>query len=181
MPSPRVAVFSAEAEKVLKFLQNEFSKLQTGRASAALVDHVDIEAYGHHQQLRTLAGISVQDARTIVIQPWDRSVMVNIEKALQSVDLGASPVNDGQVIRINLPPMTEDRRKDLTKVVQRLAEEAKITVRQHRQTILDTIKNEEKDEDARYTQQDELQKLVDKANQSIEELRKRKEEEVMTV
>ncbi|MFH1444761.1 MAG: ribosome recycling factor [Candidatus Peregrinibacteria bacterium] len=181
MPSPRVAVFSAETEKVLKFLQNEFSKLQTGRASAALVDHVDVEAYGHHQQLRTLAGISVQDARTIVIQPWDRSVMVNIEKALQIVDLGASPVNDGQVIRINLPPMTEDRRKDLTKVVQRLAEEAKITVRQHRQTILDTIKNEEKDEDVRYTQQDELQKLVDKANQSIEELRKRKEEEVMTV
>ncbi|OIO54882.1 ribosome recycling factor [Candidatus Peregrinibacteria bacterium CG1_02_54_53] len=181
MSSPRVAVFNAEAEKVLHFLQTEFSKLQTGRASAALVEHIDVEAYGHHQQLRTLAGISVQDARTIVIQPWDRSVMSNIEKALQVADLGSSPVNDGQVIRISLPLMTEDRRKELTKLVQKLAEEAKITVRQHRQAILDKIKNEEKDEDVRYTQQDELQKLVDKTNQSIEELRKKKEEEVMTV
>jgi len=181
MPSPRVAAFSVETEKVLKFLQTEFSKLQTGRASAALVEHLEVEAYGHRQQLKTLAGITVQDARSIVIQPWDRSILANVEKALQTANLGTAPVNDGQVLRINLPPMTEERRKELTKVVQKLSEEAKITLRQHRQAVLDKIKTEEKDEDARFTQQDELQKLVDKANEQIEELRKKKEQEVMTV
>ncbi|MDD5103831.1 MAG: ribosome recycling factor [Candidatus Peribacteraceae bacterium] len=181
MPSPRVAAFSAEADKVLRFLQTEFSKLQTGRASAALVDHLEVEAYGHRQQLKTLAGVTVQDARSLVIQPWDRSILANVEKALQTANLGTSPVNDGAVLRINLPPMTEERRKELTKVVQKLAEEAKITVRQHRQVVLDKIKAEEKDEDARFTQQDEIQKLVDKANLQIEELRKKKEQEVMTV
>jgi len=181
MPSPRVAALGTESDKVLKFLQTEFSKLQTGRASAALVDHLEVEAYGHRQQLKTLAGVTVQDARSLVIQPWDRSIMANVEKALQMANLGTSPVNDGQVLRINLPPMTEERRKELTKVVQKLAEEAKITLRQHRQAALDKIKTEEKDEDARFTQQDEIQKLVDKANLQIEELRKKKEQEVMTV
>ncbi|MDD5041266.1 MAG: ribosome recycling factor [Candidatus Peribacteraceae bacterium] len=181
MSSPRVAAFGTESDKVLKFLQTEFSKLQTGRASAALVDHLEVEAYGHRQQLKTLAGVTVQDARSLVIQPWDRSILANVEKALQTANLGTSPVNDGQVLRINLPPMTEERRKELTKVVQKLAEEAKITIRQHRQAVLDKIKTEEKNEDARFTQQDELQKLVDKVNLQIEELRKKKEQEVMTV
>lgn len=181
MPSPHVAAFGTESDKVLKFLQTEFSKLQTGRASAALVEHVEVEAYGHRQQLKTLAGITVQDARSLVIQPWDRSILANVEKALQTANLGTSPVNDGQVLRINLPPMTEERRKELTKVVQKLAEEAKITLRQHRQAVLDKIKAEEKDEDARFTQQDEIQKLVDKMNLQIEDLRKKKEQEVMTI
>ncbi|MDD5751329.1 MAG: ribosome recycling factor [Candidatus Peribacteraceae bacterium] len=181
MPHPRLTSFATETDKVVKFLLAEFSKLQTGRASAALVDHLEVEAYGHRQQLRTMAGITVQDARTIVIQPWDKSVMGNMEKALQTANLGTNPVNDGHVIRINLPPMTEDRRKDLTKVVHKLAEEAKISVRQQRQTVLDKIKAEEKDEDARYSQQDELQKLVEKANEQIEDIRKKKEQEIMTV
>lgn len=181
MSHPRVTSFSTEAEKVLKFLLVEFSKLQTGRASASLVDHLEVEAYGHRQQLKTLAGVTVQDARTLVIQPWDRSILSNVEKALQTANLGTSPVNDGQVLRINLPPMTEERRKELTKLVQKLAEEAKISLRQHRQAVLDIIKNEEKDEDARFTQQDDLQKLVDKTNLQIEELRKKKEQEIMTI
>lgn len=181
MPSPRLAAFAAESDKVLKFLLAEFSKLQTGRASASIVEHVEVEAYGHRQQLRTLAGITIQDARTIVIQPWDRSVISNVEKALQLANLGTSPVNDGHVLRINLPQMTEERRKELTKVVAKLAEDAKISLRQHRQAALEKIKAEEKDEDARFTQQDEVQKLTDKANLQIEELRKKKELEVMTV
>lgn len=181
MSHPRVAAFIAESEKVIKFLLGEFGKLQTGRASASIVEHVEVEAYGHRQQLRTLAGITIQDARTIVIQPWDHSVLSNVEKALQTANLGTSPVNDGSVLRINLPSMNEERRKEITKLVQKLAEEAKITLRQHRQTALDTIKTEEKDEDARFTQQDDLQKIVDKTNLHIEELRKKKEQEVMTV
>ncbi|MFH0851847.1 MAG: ribosome recycling factor [Candidatus Peregrinibacteria bacterium] len=181
MPSPRVAAFSAETDKILRFLQTEFGKLQTGRASAALVDHLEVEAYGHRQPLKTLAGVTVQDARSLVIQPWDRSILADVERALQMANLGTSPVNDGQVLRINLPPMNEERRKELTKVVQKFSEEARITLRQHRQAVLDKIKAEEKDEDARFTQQDEIQKLVDKANLQIEELRKKKEQEVMTV
>lgn len=181
MPHPRLVAFSADVDKVLKFLLAEFSKLQTGRANASLVDHVEVEAYGHRQQLKTLAGITVQDARSLVIQPWDRSILANVEKALQMANLGTSPVNDGQVLRINLPPMTEERRKELTKVVQKMTEEAKITLRQHRQAVLDKIKTEEKDEDARFSQQEEIQKLVDKTNLQIEELRKKKEQEVMTI
>ena len=181
MPHPRLIAFAAETDKVVKFLLTEFSKLQTGRASSSLVDHIEVEAYGHRQQLKTLAGVTVQDARSLVIQPWDHSILANVEKALQTANLGTSPVNDGHVLRVNLPPMTEERRKELTKVVQKLSEEAKISLRQHRQTVLDKIKTEEKDEDARFTQQDDLQKLVDKANVQIEELRKKKEQEVMTV
>lgn len=181
MVHPRLIGFNAETDKVVKFLLAEFSKLQTGRANASLVDHLEVEAYGHRQQLRTLAGITVQDARTIVIQPWDKSIMTHVEKALQVANLGTSPVNDGHVIRLNLPPMTEERRRDLSKVVHKLAEEAKVSIRQQRQAVLDKIKTEEKDEDARYTQQDELQKLVDKANAQIEEVKKRKEEEIMKV
>jgi ribosome recycling factor len=145
------------------------------------VDHLEVEAYGHRQQLRTVAGITVQDARTIVIQPWDKSIMASVERALQMANLGTAPVNDGHVLRINLPPMTEDRRRDLSKVVHKLAEEAKVSVRQQRQMVLEKIKSEEKDEDARYTQQDELQKLVDRANAQIEDVRKKKEQEIMTV
>ena len=107
--------------------------------------------------------------------------MGNVEKALQAANLGTNPVNDGHVIRINLPPMTEDRRKDLSKVVSKLAEEARISVRQQRIAVLDTIKAEEKDEDARYTQQEELQKLVEKANAQIEDVKKKKETEIMTI
>ncbi|MDD4628283.1 MAG: ribosome recycling factor [Candidatus Peribacteraceae bacterium] len=181
MVHPRLASFASETDKVVKFLLAEFSKLQTGRANAALVEHVEVEAYGHRQQLRTLAGINVQDAKTIVIQAWDKSVMTNIEKALQAANLGCNPVNDGHVIRLNLPPMTEDRRRDLSKIVNKLSEEAKISVRQQRQVVLDMIKTEEKDEDARYSQQEELQKLVEKANTQIEDLKKKKEAEIMTV
>ena len=181
MPHARLVAFAAEADKVVKFLLTEFSKLQTGRANASLVEHVEVEAYGHRQQLRTLAGITVQDAKTIVVQAWDKSVLTNIEKALQTANLGCNPVNDGHVIRLILPQMTEERRKDLTKVVHKLAEEAKVSVRQQRQTVLDKIKTEEKDEDQRYTQQDELQKLVDKANEQIEDVKKKKETEIMTV
>jgi ribosome recycling factor len=181
MPHPRLVTFAAETDKVVKFLLAEFSKLQTGRANAALVEHVEVEAYGHRQQLRTLGGITVQDARTIVIQPWDKSILTNVEKALQTANIGCNPMNDGNVIRLNLPQMTEDRRKDLTKVVHKLAEEAKVSVRQQRQAVLDKIKTEEKDEDARYTQQEELQKIVEKANAQIEDVKKKKETEIMTV
>lgn len=181
MTDPRITLFTAETEKVMTYLQSEFSKLQTGRANASLIEHISVEAYGQVQPLKAVAGISIQDAKTIVVQPWDRSVMQNVDKALQKADLGSSPVNDGTVIRIILPPMTQERRTALTKIVQQLSEEARISIRQQRQKIHDDIKTNEKDEDVRYSLLEKLEAAVKSANEQIEELKQKKEKEVMTV
>ncbi|KKW38833.1 ribosome recycling factor [Candidatus Peribacteria bacterium RIFOXYC1_FULL_54_13] len=178
---PRVASFHQQSAKVLEHLHAEYAKLQTGRANAAIVDHVLVDAYGQKQELRSVAGVSVQDARSLVIQPWDREILSQVEAALNELDLGTSPVNDGVVIRINLPPMTEDRRKEMTKVVQKLAEEARISIRQQRQAVHDKLKAEENDEDQRYTLLEQLEKGVKEANEKIDESRKKKEGEIMTV
>jgi ribosome recycling factor len=181
MSDSRIASFEKEVEKVLHHLHSEYAKLQTGRANAALIEHATVDAYGQRQELRSVAGISVPDARTIVVQPWDMAIIGDIEKALTELDLGSSPVNDGTVVRINLPPMTEDRRKDMVKVVHQMAEECRISIRQQRQSVHDAIKNDEKDEDVRYTLLEELDKAVKTANDQVEETMKKKEEEVMTV
>ncbi|MEK7218255.1 MAG: ribosome recycling factor [Patescibacteria group bacterium] len=180
MADPRITSFHAEADKVMQHLKMEFSKLQTGRANAALVEHVEVDAYGVKQPLKSVAGITVQDARTIMIQPWDRSVLANVEKALRQVDTGSSPVNDGVVIRITLPPMTEERRTKLKKIVATLAEEARITIRKQRQEAHDVIKTE-KDEDVKETQLEQLQKAVDEANAKIADASKKKEDELMKI
>lgn len=180
MSDARIASFDAEREKIIHFLQAEYGKLQTGRASASFVEHIDVESYGQRMQLKAVAGINIQDARTIVIQPWDRGTLQAIEKAIQQSDLGVNPVNDGTVIRINLPPMTEERREQLKKVVMKLAEEARISVRQARQKTHDMIKQEQ-NETLKDSLIDQLQKEVDKANAQIDELREKKEVEVMKV
>jgi len=179
MIDTRIAGFRAEADKVVTHLKAEYSKLQTGRANAALVEHIMVDAYGQKQDLRSLCGISV-DQRSIVIQPWDRSILGAVEKALQIADLGASPVNDGVAIRITLPPMTEERRKHQQKVVHQLAEESRVSLRKHRQVAHDAIKPE-RDEDVKETLNEELQKGVDECNGRIGEVAKKKEEEVMKV
>ena len=177
----RIEIFNTEAEKVLAYLHSEFAKLQTGRANAALVENVVVEAYGQTQPLKAVAGVSVQDAKTIVVQPWDAGTLAAVETALTKADLGVSPVNDGSVIRLNLPPMTEERRSQLVKIVHQLAEEGRISIRQQRQSAHDDIKDNEKDEDVRYTLLEELEKAVKAANEKIDESKKAKEEEVMTV
>lgn len=175
---PHIAAFQTGVQQVMAHLQAEFAKLQTGRANAALVEHIMVEAYGEMQPIRNVAGITVQDSRTIAIQPWDKSVMQAVEKALQIANLGVNPVNDGVLIRLTLPPMTEERRKRLTSVVHELAEQARIAIRKHRQVAHDAIKAE-KDEDVRRTAQDGLQKAVDDANAKVLEISKKKEEEMM--
>ncbi len=181
MPAdPRITQFHLGAEKVHAHLLSEFSKLQTGRATAALVESISVEAYGQRQALKAVAGISIQDSKTIVIQAWDRTIMGNIERALQASDLGASVQNDGTVIRIILPAMTQERREQMVKVVSKLAEEARISLRQHRQAAHDVLK-QDKDEDLRDTLLKELQKAVDDTNAKIESLKKSKEEELMKV
>ncbi|MFH0770623.1 MAG: ribosome recycling factor [Candidatus Peregrinibacteria bacterium] len=180
MPAdPRIVSFHQECEKVLQYLRTEYAKLQTGRANPTLVEHISVEAYGQTQPLKTIAGVSV-DGRTITIQPWDASITSNVERAIQLAKIGANPVNDGRVIRITLPAMTEDRRKEMTKIVHQLAEEARISVRQQRQLLHDSIK-QEKDEDVKELLLKELQKETDDSNAKIVDTAKKKEQEVMTV
>lgn len=181
MEDQRITAFQADVHKVLTHLHGEFAKLQTGRASAALVEGILVDAYGQMQPLKAVAGISIQDAKTIVLQPWDKSIMQAVEIALSKADLGASPVNDGVIIRLSLPKMTEERRQQMTKVVAKLGEEARISIRQQRQRIHDEIKASEKDEDVRYTLLETVEKAVKAGNEKVEESVRKKEEEVMTI
>ena len=179
---PLLQPLQSGISKTIDHLKSEFAKLQTGRASAALVENVQVEAYGQKQPIKAIAGISIQDARTITIQPWDKSVLADTEKALIKADLGTTPVNDGVLLRISLPPMTEERRGQLTKVVKELAEEARISIRQQRQEVHTNSKNDkDRSEDEHRDFEREVQKFIDKANEEIEEIAKRKEEELMTV
>jgi len=180
MADSRINGFNTDVDKIVHYLQVEFGKLQTGRANASLVEGIDVDAYGQRMQMKAVAGISIQDARTIIIQPWDRSVLQAIEKAIQTSDMGINPVNDGTVIRLNLLPMTEERREQLKKIVHKLSEEARISVRQARQKTHDLIK-QDPNETIRNSLQNHLQTDVDKANAKIDELRSKKEEEVMKV
>ena len=180
MTDPRIQSFSQEAKNIFHHLQGELSKLQTGRANASLIEHIDVEAYGSRQPMKTLAGILVQDARTLVIQPWDPGILADIERAIQASPLGVSPVNDGTILRINLPHLTEELREQLKKIVHTLAEDARIAIRQSRQKAHDAIKVK-KEEDVKRTLEKELQRELDKVNELIDETRKRKEEEVMKI
>jgi ribosome recycling factor len=175
----------SEFNKILEFLRTEYSRLQTGRASAALVEGLTVEVYGSRQPLKAVASISVPDAKTVQIQPWDKSTLSAIEKAIQVSDLNLTPANDGIVIRLNLPPLTEERRRDLTKVVHRMAEEARISVRNTRQKVHDKCKEMEKNKELTEDQvksfQKKLQDKVDAVNSDIENTAKNKENDVMTV
>lgn len=180
MSDARISSFTADSAKIQQHLQGEFGKLQTGRANAALVEHIEIESYGQRMPLKAVASISVQDAKTIVIQPWDKSVLQAVEKAIQVSNIGVNPVNDGTLVRLNLPPMTTERREQLKKIVHGLAEEARISVRQARQRALDVIK-QEANETLKKSLENQLQKEVDAANEKIDAVRKAKEEEVMKI
>ncbi len=180
-----IAQGEADMKKVIDHLKTEFSHLQIGRASASLVEGVMVEAYGSHQPLKGLAHISVPDAKTIQIQPWDKGTLQAIEKGIQMANLGLNPSNDGIVVRISIPPLTEERRRDLTKVVNKLAEDARISIRHARQGVMDKIKGQEKSkeisEDMAKGLEKKLQDKVDTMNKEIETLSKHKEAEVMKV
>lgn len=180
MPHPAIDLFQSSVKKTLDHLHLEFSKLQTGRANAALVESITVEAYGQRMEMKGVASISVQDARSMTIQPWDKSVLAAVEKAIIAANIGVNPVNDGIGIRLNFPAMTEERRTQIKKIVHQLAEAAKISVRQERQKSNDLIKDiPDENEKERLTK--ELQKHVDEANLKVEDSAKKKEQEVMTV
>lgn len=170
-------------EKALDSLSREFGKLRTGRASTSLVEDIKVDYYGAPTPLKQIASISIPDSRTIAIQPWDRNAFGDVEKAIQKSDLGLNPVNDGKVIRINIPQLTEERRKELVKLAKKYTEDARIAIRNIRRDANDSLKGMEKDkaitEDDLHRGQDEVQKLTDEHIKMADELLDEKEKEIM--
>jgi ribosome recycling factor len=163
--------------------QHECHKIRTGRANAAILDGIDVDCYGGKSPIAHVANISIPESRTIVIQPYDRSLIKAIDTAIQKSDLGLNPNNDGTAIRLNLPSLTEERRKDLAKVVRRIGEEGKISIRNQRHKGNDKLKKGEKDgdipEDECKRAQDEVQKLTDRFIAEIDRILKEKEDEIL--
>jgi ribosome recycling factor len=171
--------------RALEALERDLAAVRTGRASTALVERVPVEYYGTQTPLNQLASISVPEAHSIVIQPWDRSVLGAIERAIIKSDIGLTPNVDGTVVRLNIPPLTEERRKDIVRVVHKRMEEARVEIRNHRREGADEIKRLEREgelgtDDAR-RQMDVLQKLTDRWTAEVDRVGQHKEQEIMEV
>ncbi|MDN4594466.1 ribosome recycling factor [Polycladomyces subterraneus] len=172
-------------EKAIQVLKKDLAALRAGRATPALLEKVVVEYYGSEMPVNQLANISTPDPRTLVIQPWDKSALAEIERAILKSDLGLTPSNDGNVIRINLPALTQERRAELVKVVKKTGEEAKVAIRNIRRDANDDIKKLEKNgdisEDESRRGQDEIQKLTDKFIQEADKIVAAKEKEIMEI
>jgi len=170
-------------EKSLKHLKHEYESLRTGRATPTLLESVKVDYYGSMTPLNQCSTISVPEARLLVVQPWDKNLLSTIEKAIQAANLGLNPINDGQVIRVPIPAMTDDRRQELVKIVHQMAEEARISVRNIRREANDRIKKLEKDkdisEDNAKVAHDEIQKITDKHIENINDAQAVKEKEIL--
>jgi ribosome recycling factor len=172
-------------ELAIESLRKEYSAIRTGRASSILVENIQVEAYGSRVDLKSVASISIPEAFQIVVEPWDKGLLKEVQKGILNSDLGINPNVDGSVIRLNIPTMTEDKRKELVKTVNKYSEEARIRLRQTRDDNKKNIQNEEKDgnisEDERDFFFENLDKIVSKYNDRVEELKIQKEKEIMTV
>lgn len=175
----------ARMKKSLASLEEDFHTIRTGRASAALFDKVTVEYYGNPTPLNQVANISVPEARLVVIQPWEKSLLGEIEKAIQKSELSVNPNNDGKVIRINIPPLTEERRKEYVKLARNMAEQARVAVRNIRRDANDELKKAQKDgdisEDDAKRGTDEIQKLTDTYVEKIGKVLEEKESEIMEI
>jgi ribosome recycling factor len=171
--------------KTIEHIRREFSTIRTGRASASLVDGLDVDYYGSSVPLNQLANISIPEPRLLMITPYDKGALGSIEKAILKSDLGLTPNNDGRVVRIPIPELTEERRKNLVKVVRRLAEDTRVSVRNIRREANDQIKKSEKGgdipEDESHHIIDEVQKVTDEYITKVDEVLKMKEKEIMEV
>lgn len=168
----------------ISFLQNELAALRAGKASPAIFDPVKVDYYGNPTPLSQVASINVPDARTLLIQPWEKSLIKAIEKAIIDANLGFTPQNNGEHIRINIPPLTEETRKDLVKKAKASGENAKITIRNIRRDAIETLKKAQKEgmpEDLQKSTEDTIQKEVEKFNKSVDEVIAVKEKEILTV
>ncbi|HEX7125572.1 MAG TPA: ribosome recycling factor [Thermodesulfobacteriota bacterium] len=172
-------------EKALEALRKEFATVRTGRASLSILDHVRVDYYGSQMPINQVATMRVADARLIVIEPWDQKALPEIEKAIQKSGLGLTPSNDGKLIRLPVPPLTEERRRELAKVLHRMAETGRVAIRNARHEALDMLKDLEKEkavsEDEHRKARDEVQKVVDLYTSRIAETLAAKEKELMEV
>lgn len=170
--------------KTIEVTKKEFSLVRTGKANPAILNNVTIDYYGMATPLNQIASISVPEPQMITVKPYDKSVLKAVEKAIQVADLGFNPINDGEVIRIPVPPLTEQIRKDLVKQVKKLAEENKVAIRNIRRDIIEELKKMEKDslisEDVLKKSSDEVQKITDKYINQIDQLAKDKEQTIMS-
>ncbi len=177
--------YSRRMDKTLEHLDEEFGAVRAGRANAKVLDRISVEYYGSETPLSGVATISSPDARTLVISPWDTKLLKDIQKAIQASDLGINPQNDGRVVRLVFPQLTEERRKDLTKQVRKYAEEAKVALRNLRRDGMDYVKklkkNAEITEDDQKKAEKDLQDLLDKYIKKVDEATAAKEKELMAI
>lgn len=172
-------------DSTIEYLKGELTSLQVGRATPSLVENLEVDCYNQRFPLKQLAAIQTPEPRCIIIRPWDKAVMQDIEKALRQSKLGLSPIVEEEQIRLSIPAMSEERRKELVKILQEKTEECRISIRRQRGEIWDTVQamesRKEISEDDKFRAKDELQKVVDEYNKKIEEISKKKEQEIMTI
>ena len=182
---PVLSKYRDRMDKAISTLKDEFSSLRTGRASAGLLDQVMVDAYGSTVPLNTVGSVSVPEPRSISVNIWDRGLVVSVEKAIRNAGLGLNPVVDGQSLRVPIPPLTEERRKDLAKIAGKYAEQQKIAIRNVRREANDDLKKAEKDsaitQDEQRRMETEVQKFTDEAIKRVDEALKTKEQEIMQV
>ncbi|NJK34361.1 MAG: ribosome recycling factor [Oscillatoriales cyanobacterium SM2_2_1] len=175
----------ARMQKAIESTQSNFNTVRTGRANAALLDRITLEYYGTPTPLKSLANVSTPDSSTLLIQPFDRSVMSSIERAISESDIGLTPNNDGSSIRLNIPALTAERRKELVKTVAKLAEEGKVSIRNIRRDAIDAIRKQEKakelSEDEAKKQQELVEKLTEKYIKKLDQVTADKEKELSTL
>ena len=182
---PVLSRYRDRMDKAITALKDEFSSLRTGRASAGLLDQVMVDAYGSSVPLNTVGSVSVPEPRSISVNIWDRGLVVSVEKAIRNAGLGLNPVVDGQSLRVPIPPLTEERRKDLAKIAGKYAEQQKIAIRNVRRDANDDLKKAEKDsaitQDEQRRMESEVQKFTDEAIKRVDEALKTKEQEIMQI
>ncbi|MGN0034911.1 MAG: ribosome recycling factor [Coriobacteriales bacterium] len=185
MSSPAIQEAKKSMEKAIDSLNSQFATVRTGRANAAMLDHITVDYYGAATPITQLAGVNTPEAHLLVIEPWDKSALKNIEKAILASDLGITPNSDGSCIRLPFPPPTEERRKELVKQCRGMAEECRVSVRNARRTAKTALEKAKKDgdisEDEMHRDTDEVQKLTDGFVAQVDDLLKAKEAEVMEV
>ena len=185
MPKPDLKAYETRMDKAVGALKEEFAGLRTGRANAGLLEPVMVEAYGSTTPITSVAAINVPEPRMIVVNVWDKGVTVAVEKAIRAAGLGLNPIVDGQTLRVPIPPLTEERRKDLAKLAGRYAEQQKIAVRNVRRDALEDLKKAEKDgelsQDEQKRADKDVQGFTDAAVKRIDEALKTKEQEIMQV
>ncbi|MDP3800138.1 MAG: ribosome recycling factor [bacterium] len=171
--------FKSKLKEIAGFLSNELSKVRSNRASPALVEDISVDYFGNKTPIKSMASISSLDARTLVIEPWDKSALEPIAKAIASASIGAQPIVDSKSVRISLPQLTQERRQELVKLVSQKMEEAKIRARRLRDDAVKSAQ-QEKSEDIKFRKKDEIEKAMKENNQALEDLKSKKEKELMS-